>query len=152
MAKEDKTAILQMLRHMREFKPAEIIVAEEVLDSYLRDSIKSGYYVSIAEIDSTVAGYVCYGPTPLTEAAWDIYWLAVTPGQQNRGIGKILLSSAEEAIRKNSGTMILIETSSRPEYKATRSFYRGQGYKLACRIDDFYAAGDDKLIFIKRCN
>jgi ribosomal protein S18 acetylase RimI-like enzyme len=152
MAIQDKLAILQMLHNMPEFKPAEIAVAEEILDSYLQDSIKSGYHVFIAEIDSLTAGYICYGPTPLTEATWDIYWLAVAPSQQSQGIGKSLLSFAEEAIKENKGKMAVIETSSKPEYEATRRFYRGQSYKIACRIDDFYAAGDDKLIFIKRLN
>jgi ribosomal protein S18 acetylase RimI-like enzyme len=150
IAIKDKPAILQMLHNIPEFKTSEIAVAEEVLDSYLHDTIKSGYYVYIAEIKSLIAGYICYGPTPLTEATWDVYWLAVAPSQQRQGIGKSLLSFAEGIIKENNGKMVVIETSSKPEYKATRSFYRGQNYKLACRIDDFYAAGDDKLIFIKR--
>jgi ribosomal protein S18 acetylase RimI-like enzyme len=152
MAIEDKPAILQMLRNIPEFKPAETAVAEEVLDSYLHDSIKSGYYVFIAETDSSIAGYICCGPTPLTETTWDIYWLAVAPTQQSQGIGKSLLSFAEVSIKENKGKMIVIETSSKPEYGATRRFYRGQRYKLTCRITDFYATGDDKLIFIKRLN
>jgi ribosomal protein S18 acetylase RimI-like enzyme len=152
MAPQDKPAILQMLRNMPEFKPAEIAVAEELLDSYLHDSLKSGYYVFVAEAGSSIAGYVCYGPTPLTEATWDIYWLAVAPTRQNQGVGKSLLSYVEGAIKEKKGKIALIETSSKPEYKATRSFYQGQSYKLACRIADFYASGDDKLIFIKRLN
>jgi len=143
---------LQMLRDMPEFKPPEIAVAEEVLDSYLHGLSKSGYYVFIAEAGSSLAGYICYGPTPLTEATWDIYWLAVAPSQQSRGIGKSLLSFAEVAIGEQNGKLAVIETSSKPEYKTTRRFYRGQGYKLACRIADFYASGDDKLIFTKRLN
>lgn len=150
MAPQDKPAILKMLRNTPEFKPAEIAVAEDVLDSYLHDSIKSGYYVFVAEAGSSTAGYVCYGPTPLTEDTWDIYWLAVAPTQQNQGIGKSLLSFAEDNIKERKGKMALIETSSKPDYKATRRFYREQSYKLACRIADFYASGDDKLIFIKR--
>jgi ribosomal protein S18 acetylase RimI-like enzyme len=152
MAPQDKPAILQMLRNMPEFKPAEIAVAEEVLDTYQHDPIKSGYYVFIAEIDSHAAGYVCCGPTPLTETTWDIYWLAVAPNQQSQGIGKSLLSFAEGIIKEKHGKMTIIETSSKPEYRTTRRFYRRQGYKPACRIADFYASGDDKLIFIKRLN
>jgi ribosomal protein S18 acetylase RimI-like enzyme len=150
MSPQDKPAILQMMRNMPEFKPAEIAVAEEVLNSYLHDSLKSGYYVFVAEAGSSITGYICYGPTPLTEATWDIYWLAVAPNQQNQGIGQSLLSFAEGAIKEKQGKMAIIETSSKSEYKATRRFYRRQSYKLACRIADFYASGDDKLIFIKR--
>jgi ribosomal protein S18 acetylase RimI-like enzyme len=150
MVARDKSAIMHMLRNMPEFKPPEVVIAEEVLDDYLRDSIRSGYHVFVAEIGSLVVGYICYGPTPLTEGTWDIYWLAVAPNQQSKGIGKSLLSFAEENIKENMGRMSLIETSSRPEYEATARFYRTQGYEMTCRIADFYAPGDDKLILIKR--
>ncbi len=152
MIARDKPAIIQMLRTMPEFKPPEVIVAEEVLDDYVRERVRSGYHVFIAETESLVVGYICYGPTPLTEATWDIYWLAVAPSHQSQGIGKSLLSSAEKNIKKNMGKIAVIETSSKPEYEASGRFYRVQGYVLACRIADFYAPGDDKLIFLKRLN
>ena len=150
MTVKDKPTVMSMLQNMPEFKPAEILVAEEVLDSYLRDSIESGYHVFVAEIDSSIAGYICYGPTPLTEGTWDVYWVAVAPNRQSQGIGKSLLSFAEGAIKESKGKMAIIETSSKPEYETTRRFYLGQGYELTCRIADFYATGDDKLIMVKR--
>lgn len=150
MTDKDKPAIIQMLRNIPEFKPVEVDIAEEVLDSYLCDSIRSGYHVFVAEVGSSIAGYICYGPTPLTEGTWDIYWLAVVPDQQSQGIGKALLTFAEGNIKETKGRLALIETSSKPEYEATRRFHRAQGYELACRIADFYAPGDDKLVFQKR--
>jgi len=147
---DDKPAIIQMLGKIPEFTPAEVDVADEVLDSYLRDSIKSGYYAFVAEVGSSIAGYICYGSTPLTKGTWDIYWLAVAPEQQKQGIGKVLLTFAEGNIKKSKGRLILIETSSKPEYETTRRFYQAQGYELACRIVDFYAPGDDKLVFQQR--
>ena len=150
MTSEDKPAITQMLRDIPEFKPAEVDIAEEVIDSYLRNSIRSGYHVFVAEAGLSIAGYICYGPTPLTEGTWDIYWLAVAPEQQSQGIGKALLTFAEVNIKETEGRLVLIETSSKPEYEATRRFHRAQGYELSCRIADFYAPGDDKLVFQKR--
>ena len=150
MAGNDKPAVIQILREIPEFKPAEINIAEEVIDSYLRDSIQSGYHVFVAEVGLSIAAYICYGPTPLTEGTWDIYWLAVAPDKQSQGIGKILLTFAEGNIKKTKGRLSFIETSSKPEYEATRRFHQAQGYELACRIADFYAPGDDKLVFQKR--
>jgi len=149
MTVEDKPAIIQMLRNIPEFKPAEVDVAEEIIDSYLGDSIRSGYHIFVAEVGSSIAGYICYGPTPLTEGTWDIYWLAVAPTQQSQGIGKALLNFAEGNIKEREGRLALIETSSKPEYEATRLFHQAQGYELACRIANFYALGDDKLVFQK---
>jgi len=150
MIAQDKPAIMQMLQNMPEFKPPEVLVAEEVLDSYLHDPPRSGYHVFVAEIDELVVGYICYGPTPLTEGTWDVYWLAVAPNQQSQGIGKSLLALAEGSIKEGRGRIVVIETSSKQEYEASGRFYRAQGYELACRIADFYAPGDDKLIFLKR--
>jgi ribosomal protein S18 acetylase RimI-like enzyme len=152
MTVRDKPAVMAMLQDMPEFNKDEVAVAEEVVDDYLRESTKSGYHVFIAELDLAIAGYICYGPTPLTEATWDIYWLAVAPNQQRKGIGKHLLTLAEANIEKAGGRITIIETSSRPEYEATGRFYKTQGYELACRIADFYAPGDAKLILIKRLN
>lgn len=150
MTAGDKTAIMHILENTPEFTPAEVVVAGEVLDSYLEDPLRSGYHVFVAEAGGTVVGYICYGPTPLTDGTWDIYWMAVAPQEQRRGIGRALLSFAEDKIKEACGRLSLIETSSKPEYESTRRFHYSQGYELACKIADFYAPGDDKLIFQKR--
>ncbi len=95
-------------------------------------------------------GYICWGPTPLTEGTWDIYWIAVAADKQREGIGTALLKSAEDRIKQNNGRLIFIETSSKPEYEEARRFYVSNSYKLICQIADFYAPGDDKLIFRKK--
>ena len=149
MTHKDKPPVIRMLRNIPEFKPAEVDVAEEVIDSYLGDSIRSGYHIFVAEVGSSITGYICYGHTPLTEGTWDIYWLAVAPDKQSQGIGKALLNFAEDNIKETKGRLSIIETSSKPEYEATRRFHQAQGYEIACRIADFYAPGDDKLVFQK---
>jgi GNAT superfamily N-acetyltransferase len=148
--REDKTAVIRILRNTPEFTPAEVDVAEEVIDAYIQAPVRSGYKIFVAEVDSLITGYICYGPTPLTEGTWDIYWMAVARGQQGKGVGKSLLASAEDKMRETNGRLALIETSAKPEYEGTRRFHLSQGYELACRIADFYAPGDDKLVFQKR--
>jgi len=150
MTSADKPAVMRILEATPQFNPAEVVVAEEVLDGYLKDSIESGYHVLVAEVDSSVVGYICYGPTPMTEGTWDIYWLAVAPEKQGQGIGKALLTFAENKIKETQGRLAIIETSSRPEYERTRRFHRLQGYDLVGYIRDFYAPGDHRLIFQKR--
>ena len=150
MTSRDKPAIMQILRATPEFKPDEVVVAEEILDSYLSDPSGSGYHVLVAEVGSSVAGYICYGSTPLTEGTWDMYWLAVAANEQRRGIGRALLALAEGKIKEAQGRLAIIETSSKPEYEKTRRFHYSQGYQVVGRISDFYAPGDDKLIFQKR--
>ena len=141
---------MQILRNTPEFKPSEVVVAEEVIDSYLRDPTGSGYHVLVAEDGSALVGYICYGPTPLTSGTWDLYWQAVIREKQGQGIGSVLMKAAEGEIRKAKGRLALIETSSTPAYEKTRRFHLGQGYEVIACIPDFYAPGDDKFILQKR--
>ena len=150
MIRRDRPFVIELLKATPEFKPAEVVVAEEVIDSYLFDPVESGYYIAVSEKGPGIVGYICYGPTPLTEGTWDIYWLAVAPSQQRSGIGSALMHYAEEKIRKARGRLAIIETSGTPEYEKTRRFHTSQGYEMVARIPDFYLPGDDKIIYLKR--
>jgi len=150
MSAEDKSRITEILRGTPEFKPFEVAVAEELIDCYLENPFNSGYHILVAEVDSTVAGYICYGPAPLTEGTWDIYWVAVAREKQGQGIGGALMKSAEKEIAQAKGRLSIIETSSIPAYEKTRHFHISQGYEIIACIPDFYAPGDDKLILQKR--
>ncbi|MBN1188762.1 MAG: GNAT family N-acetyltransferase [Dehalococcoidales bacterium] len=150
MAVRDKTAVQKILVNTPEFTPAEVTLAEQVLDECLQDPENSGYFTLVAETDSAVAGFICYGPTPITEGTWDIYWIAVDHGIQGRGIGRSLMTAAEENIQAAGGRLVLVETSSKPGYEKTNLFYQGIGYKEAARIADFYMIGDDQVIYEKR--
>jgi len=150
MTRSDKPSIMQILHNTPEFKPSEVVVAEEVIDCYLGDPRQSGYSTLVAEVDSVVVGYICYGTAPLTEGIWDIYWMAVAQGKRGQGIGGALMKSAEEEIQSAKGRLAIIETSSKPEYARTKHFHISHGYEVVGCIPDFYAPGDDKLILQKR--
>lgn len=146
----DRMVLFNILDSISEFNPADVLVAREVIDSYLQDPCGSGYNVLIDEINKVIVGYICYGPTPLTQGTWDIYWIATSPKNRRQGIGNDLITSAESRIMESGGRLIIIETSSRLEYDKTLRFYRHHGYEVICRIPDFYAPGDDKLILHKK--
>jgi len=133
------------------FSTAEIAVADELLDIFLHKAGQQDYQIYVSVLDNhQVSGYVCFGPTPATEATFDLYWIAVAPELQGRGIGKQLLQFAEQECQKQGGKLLIIETSSKELYRPTQSFYLNNGYQVEARIKDFYAPGDDRLIFTKR--
>jgi len=150
MQEKDKPTLMKILRITPEFKLSEIVIAEEVIDDCLKDPVNSGYYILVAEDGSGVVGYISYGPTPLTEGTWDLYWEAVAQEKRGQGIGSALMQAAEKEIRKAKGRLALIETSSTPMYENTRRFHLGLGYEIIARIPDFYSPGDDKLILQKQ--
>ena len=72
------------------------------------------------------------------------------PAAQGSGAGTRLLAEVERRLCDARGRMLVVETSSRDEYDATRGFYAARGYKEAARVGHFYAPGDDRVIYTKR--
>jgi ribosomal protein S18 acetylase RimI-like enzyme len=148
----DRTRLNQILAAAGNFSDQEIAIAMELIDEVLQKGEKSDYIAVVAEIAEAipqVEGYACYGPTPLTDGVFDLYWIAVHPEAQGRGVGRELIKYVEDDVRSRSGRLLLIETSSREEYDATIGFYKRTNYELAARIKNYYRIGDDKLIFMK---
>jgi GNAT superfamily N-acetyltransferase len=151
MSAPDKPAVMEIIRATDMFTPAEVVVAEELIDAYLDTSEPEDYEVVVSEDDGGgVIGYMTWGPTPLAENVYDLYWMAVSPREQGRGRGKELIAWLEDRIRSLGGRMIIIETASQPNYHPTRQFYLRLGYTEVARIPDFYKPGDDRIIYTKR--
>ncbi len=150
MTAADKPLIMAFLPAIAEFKPEEVALAEELIDLNLLHSKRSGYHILVADSGSKVLGYVCYGPTPITEGTWDLYWIATDPREQSRGVGGAMMAFAETEMKKEAARMCLVETLSRPQYGRIRRFYFHQGYATICEVPDFYAPGDNRVILCKR--
>jgi ribosomal protein S18 acetylase RimI-like enzyme len=150
MKPPDKAPVLGLIRATGFFTPAEVDVAEELIDVYLEDPEQKDYRIVVLENDRKDAvGYLTWGPTPLTEDAYDLYWMAVSPAEQGRGRGKALVGWLEDEVRRRDGRLIIIETSSQPKYRGTRQFYIDLDYKEVARVPDYYRAGDDRVIYAK---
>jgi ribosomal protein S18 acetylase RimI-like enzyme len=147
---QDKPKVMRILQTTPEFLPPEVIIAEELIDAFLDDPVASGYYIRIVEHDGEIAGYVCYGNTSLTEATWDLYWIAVAHDKQGFGIGRILMKHAEDDILRMHGRLVMVETSGKADYNKTRRFYEVLNYQKVCQIPDYYAPGDDLVLYAKR--
>lgn len=146
----DRAPIEAIIRSVGNFSSEEIEVALELIDEALAADESNDYLCWVVEDESGVRGYVCVGPTPLTDGTFDLYWIAVDPTAQGRGYGKALTRLAEEEARARGGRLLLIETASQETYAPTVRFYERAGYALVSRIPDFYKEGDDKLTFAKR--
>jgi ribosomal protein S18 acetylase RimI-like enzyme len=152
IAPGDRSRIFDIVTAAGNFSDQEIETAMELVDEALETGEESGYIIVVAEMHGStaaIAGYACYGPTPLTEGVFDLYWIAVHPEAQGCGVGRDLIRYVEEDIRSRGGRMLLIETSSREGYDATIAFYEHANYEMAARIKNFYRVGDDKLVFSK---
>ncbi len=150
MQSRDKGAVLGLVRATGFFTEPEVGVAEELIDVFLGQPEQKDYDVVVVEDEAGApAGYMTWGPTPLAEDAYDLYWMAVAPSQQGQGRGKELVRWLEAEVGRRNGRVIIIETSSQPKYHGTRRFYIDLGYKEVARVPDFYRAGDDRVIYAK---
>ncbi|HJQ82206.1 MAG TPA: GNAT family N-acetyltransferase [Lacipirellulaceae bacterium] len=127
----------------------EVEIAVELVEARLSDGPASGYEFIFAEMDGALAGYACYGPIPCTAAGYDLYWIAVEPTFQRHGVGRMLMDAVESQVAAQSGERIYIDTSGRNQYAPTRAFYERSGFYAEARLKDFYAPGDDRVIYVK---
>jgi GNAT superfamily N-acetyltransferase len=133
------------------FSQEEVDCVDELWQEYrAQGPERSGYYWLVDREGDQVAGYACYGPRALTSGTFDLYWIAVDRNVHRGGIGRGLLAATEKAIRELGGRILIAETSGKPEYEPTRAFYLGTGYTLEATLKNFYAEGDDLVIFTKR--
>lgn len=147
---KDRDEIVRLTENTGYFRPDEIAVACEVLDDALVKGPEGHYQSFTAESGGKAVGWICVGPTPCTVGTYDIYWIVVAPSCQRKGVGGALLRQAESLISSRSGRLCIIETSGKGLYDSTRDFYHKMGYSEQARITDFYAAGDDKIVFTKQ--
>ncbi|MCS7012411.1 MAG: GNAT family N-acetyltransferase [Chloroherpetonaceae bacterium] len=149
---EHKAPIGALLQETGMFRPDEIAVALELIDETLARNgnlTPEDYHTFVALSAERVVGYVCFGKTPMTTSTFDLYWIAVSPSEQGKGIGQRLFEFACQRIQEMGGRLLVIETASQPKYAPTRQFYERMGCTEVARIKDFYSLGDDKLIYTK---
>jgi len=151
LVEKDRAGLLSMLVKTHFFTSKEIGVAMELIDIVLKDPVQKDYRIyCIVDDQDQIMGYVCYGPTPMTQGTFDLYWIAVDPDFQGKGMGSRLLDFLEKMVKELKGRIILADTSSVPQYEKTKGFYLKNGFQEVARVPDYYYSGNDRITFCKR--
>jgi D-alanine-D-alanine ligase len=133
------------------FYEDEVDVTERLASDCLMKDKACGYHFIFADTeDGRTAGYCCFGKIPCTRSSFSIYWIAVHSEYKRKGIGKMLIAAAEERVLAMGGTTVYLDTASRALYEPTRKFYLCCRYVAEAQLKDYYAIGDDKIVFVKR--
>jgi len=152
LIQNDREKIKNILIDTNNFNDDEVSIALELLDVYLNNPEQKDYeiFVDVNEENANeLNGYVCIGPRPLTEGTYDLYWIAVNPKIQSRGVGSKLVLYIEQHIKSKGGYLVLIETSGKPSYEKERKFYEKNNYKKAVELEHFYKRDDSLVIYSK---
>jgi ribosomal protein S18 acetylase RimI-like enzyme len=149
---EDRDALAALLAGEPSLRDDERPVALQLIDGALAGD--PDYRVRVALVGSEaggeVAGYVCYGPTPMTAASFDLYWIVVGAAHRGRGVGRQLIEQVEAEIRGGGGGNVRIETSPAAGHAAARALYAKLGYPVAVELAGFYRDDEPLLIYYKR--
>jgi GNAT superfamily N-acetyltransferase len=146
-APADGEHILGLARRIILFDAQDVEIIQELWTEFASKGEQGWYRFLVARQGKEIRGFAAYGRRPLTEATFDLYWLGTDQAFQGQGIGKKLLRRVEEEVRKLGGKLLIIETEGRREFEPTRQFYLHAGCEPEARIRDFYAPGNDLVIF-----
>jgi len=145
----DVEAIGALVARSGVFSKAEIEIAVEVAAAGLSAGPASGYRFVLCDGHSGLAGYTAFGPIPATAASFDLYWIAVERAEQRAGLGSRLLAASEARALALGCRRLYVDTSGRADYAPARAFYERRGYRRAATLEDFYAPGDSKVVYLK---
>jgi GNAT superfamily N-acetyltransferase len=146
---DEREQVVQVARQAQVFNAEEIAAVEELFDDYATRGQASTYQFLVYRLDGHVMGFTCYGPRSLTRGTFDLFWIGTAPSAQRKGVGHALMEATEQAVRSSGGRLLIVETSSRPEYEPARRFYDSHGYRREALVKDFYDVGDSLVLYSK---
>jgi ribosomal protein S18 acetylase RimI-like enzyme len=146
----DRPRLIAALESDATFTEVEIDVAMELVDNALEHGERD-YVVRVADLpDFWVAGYICFGRTPMTDTTWDLYWVVTHAQARGRGVAGALIQAMESELAIHPGSAVRVETSQQESHEAARRLYDRLGYPIIARFPDFYRAGDDLIVYYKK--
>ena len=144
--KSEDIKSLSLILDSTELFPSEML--PDMIDGFITKTHKEDLWLSCIH-EGDVIGF-CYAvPEQLTEGTWNMLAIAVHPKCQGVGADRAILNELEISLKNDGQRVLIADTSGLPEFKQTREFYRKNDYTEEARIRDFWAEGDDKVIFWK---
>jgi ribosomal protein S18 acetylase RimI-like enzyme len=136
---------LRTIIDSNELFPSHLL--EEMMLPYLEKKTETDFWIT-CQADKPVA-VAYFAQEQMTTGTYNLYLIAVQATHQGKGIGKALLHYVEKFLHSRGERILLVETSGLPAFESARAFYRKCGYEQEARIREFYATGEDKIVFRK---
>lgn len=138
--------MLQIIKDSNQFNDESLAYVESTLDAHLEEN--SGAIWLTADDDQPVGISYC-NPEPVTLGTWNLLMLWTRKDRQGQGFGTALVAETERRLREKGARLLIVETSGLPDFEVARAFYAKCGFVHEATIKDFFAAGEDKLIYTK---
>lgn len=124
---------------------------EKMMADYFGGNKDEGHHCVIVVEDEPI-GVAYYEPAPATDRTWYLTMIGVRRDYQGQGHGAELMRYMENMLQESGQRVLLVETSGVPEFALTRKFYAMCGYEEEARVRDYFAVGDDMVLFRKTLN
>jgi GNAT superfamily N-acetyltransferase len=139
-------AAIGALADEAELFPSEMTA--ELMTGYLEQPEPEDVWL-VAWDEDRLLGFTYTKPEELTNGTYNLLAVATALHARGSGVGTALVGETEQALRGRSARLLLVETSSRPQFADTRRFYAARGFEEVAAIAGFWDDGDDKITFRK---
>lgn len=149
----DVSAITTIAVETEMFDADGATFVDDVVTGILDGTLSDHHFLVTEGSNGSVVGAAYFAPEPFSDRMWNLYFIAVHPSHQGKGIGGALVDHVERHLRRagpDTSQVLIVETSSTDQYARTREFYPKQGYVEEARIRRFYGPDDDKVVYWKR--
>lgn len=132
-----------------ELFPSEML--DDMISDYFNNPETEDIWFTALENNRPISIGYC-APEKLTEGTYNLYAIGVSGAIQGKGMGRKMMHFIENHLKEKGGRILIVDTSGTADFKATRKFYEDLNYTKEAVIRDFWAEGDDKVVFWKRLN
>jgi GNAT superfamily N-acetyltransferase len=145
--RSDSPAILELMRSSGQFDADGISHVAGTLDQHL--STPTGHVWLTAD-DGEPVGVAYCAPEPVAPGVWNLLMLWIRADRHGAGIGAALVTAVEARVRADGARLLIVETSSLPDFEPARRLYSKCGFEREPAVRDYFGEGDDKIIFTKK--
>ena len=142
----DSDALLAIIQSSGQFDENGLAHVKETFDSYLEGKSEDLWFTAD---DGEPVGVAYCAPEPVTDGTWNLLMLWTRDDRNGQGHGSALVSRVEKVLTERNVRLLVVETSGLPDFESARAFYSKCGFTQEARIKNFFAAGDDKIIYTK---
>ena len=144
---QHRASLLAIIEASGQFDVDGLAHVASTLDAYLANSEDAIWLTALANAAPIGVAYCI--PEPITDGTWNLLMLWLQEGFLGKGFGNALVSEIEKQLIERNARLLIVETSQLPDFERARKFYQNYGFQLAAEVKDFFAAGDNKLIYTK---
>lgn len=145
----DTAAVVALTIASELFTPEESGVVETMLTDYFTGREVLGHTCVVDDVDGDLLAVAYYEPVAATDRTWELTMIGVRQDRHRQGRGARLLRHVENDLRARDQRLLVVETSALPAFARARAFYLALGYDEEARVRDYFAAGDDMVLFRK---